>query len=91
MPFKMYWLILAIRWWISIMLNLKPKIVKFKNGKYGLRKYSFLHGWVFAINMTGKWANKNQDLVQEYASRDIAEQAITRISDRQLHEKDIGS
>lgn len=73
-----------------MMFNLKPKIVKFKNGKYGIRKYSLFYGWLFQISFSGRWANKNVNLAQEYDSLEMAGRALSDIIGRQERESDMG-
>ena len=67
------------------------KIVKFKNGKYGVRRWSWLNlSWVFAINHTNEFAAKSGSLVQEFASKGEAERVLKEVMNEINRLKDMG-
>jgi hypothetical protein len=66
------------------------KIVKFKNGKYGVRKFVFLVGWVFAANKSGTWLLKSNQLIQEFDSKEYAQEVLDDMKIRAAIDNDIG-
>lgn len=65
------------------------KVVKFKNGTYGVRKFTF-SGWVFAVNKSGSWAHRTTNLVQEFESEDFANEVMKHMIDVDRRNKDMG-
>lgn len=67
------------------------KIVRFENGAYGVRKFSFfLLGWVFAVNKSGKWAPKNAELAQEFDNLAYAHQVLIYMQSVDKGKRDMG-
>ena len=69
------------------------KVVKFKNGKYGVRKFSVdvCHiGYVFAINHTGNWGKKSSSRVQQFKTEDEAIRVMQGINDNEDGDRDMG-
>jgi hypothetical protein len=71
------------------------KIVKFKNGKFGVRKFSWCRnslfpGWEFAINHSGEWAEKNSFYVQEFVTLEEAREVLEGVKYRDEIDSDTG-
>ena len=66
------------------------KIVKFKNGKYGVRKWSWIFGRLFAINKSGVWKPKNDVWIQEFDSLEYAKEVLADMEQRKSVTKDTG-
>lgn len=64
------------------------KIVKFKNGKYGVRKLTWL-GFLFAVNKTGDWEMRSAALIQEF-NLDFANEVLLHMKDIDSRNKDMG-
>ena len=64
------------------------EIVKFKSGRYGVRKWTFdlltygEIGWVYALNRSGSWAPKSDRWVQEFDTKEFAVEVLTDMQDR---------
>lgn len=68
------------------------KIVKFNNGKYGVRKWSWSQGqYVYAVNSSGCWSPKTRELIQEFDSLEYAEIVLDKIQGFDKSERDKGS
>jgi len=67
------------------------KIVKFKNGNYGIRKWSWFWGWVFALNNSGRWDVKGARWVQEFSTLETAEKVFNNILKAGHKDKDMGT
>jgi len=67
----------------------KLSLVKFKNGKYGVRRFKFLIGYEFAINHTGNFCHKSHELVQEFTQEE-AMSIISEITELQKKDSDMG-
>jgi len=67
---------------------MKMKVVKFKNGKYGVRKFTWL-GFLFAVNKTGDWALRSTGLIQEF-DLDFANEVLLHMKDTDIRNKDMG-
>ncbi len=65
------------------------KIVKFKNGKYGVRKWAWI-GWVFATNKSGDWEEKSDRMVQEFKTLEYAEEVYRDMESRKDKPNDYG-
>ena len=69
------------------------KVVKFKNGKYGVRKFSVdvCHiGYVFSINHTGDWARKSSYAVQQFKTEAEAVRVMQEIDNNENADRDMG-
>jgi hypothetical protein len=65
------------------------KIVKFSNGKYGVRKLTW-KGYVFAINKSGLWGRKSNNLIQEFSSLEFAQDVKLEMQERATTSNDVG-
>jgi hypothetical protein len=67
------------------------EVVKFKNGKFGVRRYGFFgYGYEFAINKSGSWSPKSSKLVQEFNSELFAEEVLEHVRGIQERDSDMG-
>lgn len=70
------------------------RIVKFKNGKYGVRKWSLGlmdFGWVFAVDLPdAAWMGKSARYPQEFETIEDAKRVMEKMEKKALMEADKG-
>ena len=68
------------------------KIVKFKNGTYGVRKWSWKTlEFVFALNKSGQFAEKSCFYVQEFDTLEYAVEVMKKITKNTEKNLDVGT
>ncbi len=65
------------------------KIVEFKNGKYGVRKWTLM-GYLFAVNKSGNWHPKSALLTQEFDEIEYADEVLASMRDVDSRNNDMG-
>lgn len=67
------------------------KIVKFKNGKYGVRKLTII-GYLFAVDTTGRWECKEPRYFQDQEfDLEYAYKVFEKMHDILVRSNDVGS
>ena len=69
---------------------MRMKIVKFKDGRYGVRKLTLL-GYVFAVNKSGHWACRSTEFVQEFDTLEFANEVMEKMKKFDARKKDLGT